>query len=100
MAETYYTVPQALAAVRAAEAILRRNEAELEDCRRRERAAAPGSWEKDHWRGAAKVQARFVETLKDRWEYLRGELEKALENERLGIPPLGPKETTPWARRD
>ena len=39
---------------------------------------------------------RTVDVLKRRLEFLTGELEKARENERLGIPPMGPETTDEW----
>ena len=39
---------------------------------------------------------RTIEEMERRREFLTGELEKAKENERLGIPPMGPETTDEW----
>lgn len=90
MAYTYHTVESATRMLNQLTKVLAETRQTLKAMQERDRA-------KDSRRGPLRYSLeRTIEELERRQEFMAGELEKAKENERLGIPPMGPETTDEW----
>lgn len=84
MAYTYHTVQSASRELENVQRVLAAEERRLKAAR-----ARTGK----RFGTDIRKQEDTVSILRHRRDFLAGELEKARENERLGIPPLGPQPT-------